>query len=341
MTLFNGGLKQLVLSLLCTAAMVNPALAERMTPALNTTLCAAADSAESYRGAFLKSFKTLQKGNQNWLYRDMDLKRAYGPRAAGYDSLQDLQRLLQSRGTTLVMVPIPGRALIHPEYLGDIDYDVQRGRQSYSRYLEQLRAIQIVVPQINSLFEQTHSKPLFFARDHHWNHHGARTIARLTAYAIKGQKISGIGKKAFSSYSVGGDHNDGSLQRAALELCKQRYPKEPFKLYQTVAMSSSLDDDLFSELVEAQIVLVGTSNSKGRLHFNFDGFLAHYVGATVNNKAKSGGGFGGALKDYLDSKDFNESPPRILVWEVPGYYSLNDPAFFGDLLLGLEVKSSS
>ena len=320
-----------------------------LAPSVNQALCVAAAKPESYRGTFLKNFKTLQQGRQDWLFRDMDLKRAYGPRAPGYKSLQQLQRLLQSRGTTLVMVPIPGRALVHPEYLGDIHYDVQRGRRAYSHYLQQLRAINIVVPQIDSLFQQTQTKPLFFARDHHWNHHGARTIARLTGYAIKARQIPGIERQRFSSSNVGADHNDGSLQRAALELCDQRYPKEPFKLYQTVAVSSdlsndlsdNLSDNLFGELPEPQIVLVGTSNSKGQLGFNFHGFLAHYARASVSNKAKSGAGFGGALKDYLGSDPFRQSPPKVLVWEIPGYYSLNEPRFFDDLLLSLEVQPST
>ena len=299
-------------------------------PTTNTQLCDVAAQPESYRSPFLKNFKVLQKGDRGWLYRNMDFKRAYGPREPGYKNLQRLQQALQLRGTTLVMVPIPGRPLIHPEYLGNIDYDVPRARKSYLNYLQQLRDRMIVVPNLGSLFEQSQTKPLFFARDHHWNHHGARTIARLTAHSIKADTVySSIEKKKFKSYGVGKDHNQGSLQRAALELCKQSYPKEPFKLYQTVAAGT---DDLFADLAEPQIVLVGTSNSKGSLNFNFDGFLAHYVGASVNNKAKSGGGYGGALKDYLASEAFRLSPPRVLVWEIPGYYSLNDQVFFDQAL---------
>lgn len=300
-----------------------------------TQLCATAAQPESYRSAFLKNFKILQQGERGWLFRNMDFKRAYGPREAGYKNLQQLQQALQLRGTTLVMVPIPGRPLIHPEYLGDISYDVQRGRKSYINYLQELRKRMIVVPNLGSLFEQEQHKPLFFARDHHWNHHGARTIARLTAHSIKAQRklYSGISRQKFNSYGVGSEHNQGSLQRAAMELCEQRYPKEPFKLYQTVAASG---DDLFEDIAEPQIVLVGTSNSKGRLNFNFDGFLAHYVGAGVINKAKSGGGFGGALKDYLSSEAFQQSPPKVLVWEIPGYYSLNSQDFFEQILNDLQ-----
>lgn len=315
----------LVLSLLTCAAAnaLNP-------PDEESTVCDAADRPESYHSKFLKNFKTLQKGQGGWLYRNMDFKRTYGPRQPGYKNLQQLQQALQARGTTLVMVPIPGRPLIHPEYLGEINYDVPRARRSYSNYLQKLRDSMIVVPNIESLFAQTQTKPLFFARDHHWNHHGARTIARLTAHSIKADRVySGIEKQKFESYGVGKDHNHGSLQRAALELCQQSYPKEPFKLYQTVLRDS---DDLFADLTEPQIVLVGTSNSQGSLSLNFAGFLAHYVGAGVNNKARSGGGFGGALKDYLSSEAFQRSPPRVLVWEFPGYYSLNDQVFFDEIL---------
>ena len=357
MSLDSRSLKPLAWSIICcwmivtllsvqSTAEVNTVAGEGNFPAgknmlavpLAVTLCDAASLEESYRGDFLKNFKTLQQGDRNWLYRNMDLKRAYGPKQPGYKNLQQLQQALQLRGTTLVMVPIPGRALIHPEFLGAIDYDVQRGRKSYSNYLQQLRNIKIVVPNIDSLFEQTHNKPMFFARDHHWNHHGARTIARLTAHSIKAQKAySGIEKQLFTSVSVGNDHNQGSLQRAAWTLCQQSFPKEPFKRYKTVAAGP---EDLFGELPEPQIVLVGTSNSSGRLKFNFEGFLAHYVGAAVDNKAQSGGGFGGALKDYLSSQAFKQSPPKVLVWEIPGYYSLNDQAFFDDLLQRLGVSLS-
>jgi alginate biosynthesis protein AlgX len=317
---------------ICVCLIADWASANTIATA-KTQLCDAAARPESYSGAFLKNFKILQKGDNDWLYRNMDLKRAYGPRLSGYNNLQQLQQALQIRGTTLVMVPIPGRALIHPEYLGDINYDIPRARKSYINYLQQLRNRMIVVPNIGSLFEQPQNKPMFFARDHHWNHHGARTIARLTAHSIKAQKVySDIEKQKFDSYGVGSEHNHGSLQRAALELCEQRYPKEPFKLYQTVAAG----EDLFGDFLEPQIVLVGTSNSKGSLNFNFDGFLAHYVGASVTNKAMSGGGFGQALKDYLGSEDFRQSPPKVLVWEMPGYYSLNDQAFFDEILQQLE-----
>ena len=337
-----GRCKRLMISLLF-AALSSTAMAESRPSSLpSTDVCSESARPESYRGAFLKDFKILQKGEQDWLFRDKDLRLAYGPRAKGYRQLQQLQQFLHSRGTALVMVPIPGRALIHPEYLGAIQYDVLSGRQSYSRYLAQLRATDIVVPAIDSLFAQTQSKLLFFARDHHWNHHGARTIARLTASAIRSEDISGIVRQKFTSYGVGGNHVDGSLQQAAWALCQKRYPKEPFKLYQTVPVSNSVADDLLlAELPIAQIVLVGTSNSKGQLQFNFAGFLAHYSYTAVDNKAKSGAGFGGALADYLRSEQFKQSPPKVLVWEIPGYYSLNETAFFDDLLKNLEVRPST
>jgi hypothetical protein len=122
---------------------------------------------------------------------------------------------------------------------------------------------------------------------------------RLTASAIRSEEISGIVRQKFTSYGVGGNHVDGSLQRATWALFQKRYPKEPFKLYQTVPVSNSVADDLLAELPIAQIVLVGTSNSKGQLQFNFAGFLAHYFYSAVDNKAKSGAGFGAAFFDDL------------------------------------------
>jgi len=296
-------------------------------------LCQESASVSNYKGAFLENFLRLHLGRDGWLYRDMDLRLSFGPNSSGYQHLQQLQQALQSKGTTLVMVPIPARALVHPQYLGDIKYDVAVGRAAYQEYLQQLRAINIVVPALETILSEHQEKPMFFARDHHWNHHGARTIARLTAQALReSDGYSAIFKQTFSSHRVANAHNNGSFQRAAKMLCEQHFASEPFKIYHTEATQAL---DLFADLAMPEVVLVGTSNSKGSLQFNFDGFLRQYAKVAVLNQAVSGGGFGEALRRYIESDMFREFAPKFLVWELPSYYHLNDAAYFTELLSAL------
>lgn len=299
-------------------------------------LCVKATQRKSYTTDFLKSFAVLQEGRAGWLFRDQDLKTQFGPNDAIYDQLYRLQQQLAQKGTTLVMVPIPTRALIHPDYLGPIDFDSAKAQRAYSQFLTRLRQTGVVVPKLDSLFKKPAQKPLFFARDHHWTHHGARTIARLTANAIRVDEHYGeLTSQSFESYLVESEHNHGSLSRAAEKLCDAPFASEPFKVYQTALQSADLFGDEDAVEADNDVVLVGTSNSQGKLRFNFSGFLSHYVKVPVQNMAQSGSGYDGAIRDYLASDLFKQQSPKYLVWEFPSYYTLNDAQFFEGLLAQL------
>jgi alginate O-acetyltransferase complex protein AlgJ len=46
-------------------------------------------------------------------------------------------------------------------------------------------------------------------------------------------------------------------------------------------------------------------------------FLQRAVGASVGNFALDGGAFSGAAKAYFDSAAFKQTPPKLIVWEIP------------------------
>jgi alginate biosynthesis protein AlgX len=299
--------------------------------------CESAANKEAYQGDFLQNFMMLQEGHEGWLFRDQDLKLTFGPSQRGYKKLDQLKRALQDKGTSLVMVPIPTRPLVHPQALGNVSYDLQRSRKAYADYLQQLRRTGVIVPSLEKLYNQPISKPLFFSRDHHWNHRGSRSVARYTAHAIKkSSQYTSLAPQLFESQMLNNHSNHGSLQKAAEQICGKRYADESFKIYQTAVVGLDAEADgeagLFGEIGAADIVLVGTSNSRGKLNFNFSGFLSQYSKLNVENLAMSGGGYGGALKRYLASDEFHEQPPKFLVWEMPSYYSLNDIGFFDEAL---------
>lgn len=305
-------------------------------------LCEAATDVGNYHNDFLKSFVTLQQGEGGWLFRDHDLKLKFGPGRSGMQKLGELQQALKAKGTTLVMVPIPTRALVHPQALGEIDYNLSRSRRAYERYLNQLRGMDIIVPDLEKLVASDVDKPLFFARDHHWNSRGARAVARYTARAIqRTHDYESLEKQQFLSHYIDKDNNHGSLQRAAEILCEggdatPRYPKESFKIYQTALAGEA---DLFGDEQAADIVLVGTSNSQGKLWYNFSGFLSQYTNLDVSNEAVSGGGYDGSLMQFLSSDAFKLQPPKYLVWEIPSYYTLGSMAFYEQVLQLLKEES--
>jgi alginate biosynthesis protein AlgX len=300
--------------------------------------CLEAANEYAYKGSFLQNFVLLQEGRDGWLFRNQDLKKSFGPGPQGLKKLDQLSQALQAKGTALVMVPIPTRPLVHPQALGGVAYDAQSSQQAYANYLQSLRGAGVIVPSLEKLYNQPMTKPLFFSRDHHWNDRGSRSVARFTAHAIKKSPYyTSLEPQVFESQMLNKHSNHGSLQKAAERICGKRYGKESFKVYQTAPVYNADDDSdievgLFGEMQAADVVLVGTSNSHGKLNFNFSGFLSQYSKLNVVNMAMSGGGYKGAIKRYLASDDFHAQPPRFLVWEMPSYYSLNDTEFLDEVL---------
>ncbi len=279
-----------------------------------------------------KKVPGLVAGNDNWLFREHDLITSFGPRNIGYAGLADLQTELAEHGTTLIMVPLPTRALVHPEQLGDIDYDLAAGMQGYADYLGKLREIGITIPALESLPGES-DEALFFARDHHWTPAGAEAVAELVAEAIDTSLLTPA-TTAFTTEQTETDRNKGSYMRAANKLCGTGYTEESFPVYRTEG-----EYDLFAEPVAPEIVLVGTSNSNGAQHYNFAGFLKQALQHDVINLAKSGGGYHEAITEYLASDAFKDNPPKYLVWEVPGYYSLNTRSFYEKLIAAIDGAS--
>lgn len=289
-------------------------------------LCDEASKIDNYDTDFLDNFITLKEGEESWLFRNTDLKTEFGPGKRGYQRLHYLNKLLKQHGTQLMIVPIPTRGIIETNQLGDIAYDTKQGQQAYENYLASLRKIGIAVPKLENLYKKIHNKPLFFARDHHWTSYGAKEVAKLTARKIKQQDFyKDTSKQEFETNKVGQLVMVGSHQKAAEEICKIQYENEMIDQYTTENISEL---DLFGDIAEPEVVLVGTSNSNAKLNFNFSGYLMQYSKLDILNLAKSGGGYDGAILDYLKSEDFKANPPKLLIWEVPSYYSLNSKSFY-------------
>jgi len=71
---------------------------------------------------------------------------------------------------------------------------------------------------------------------------------------------------------------------------------------------------LFGDAGLPNVALIGTSFSRNS---NFVGFLQKALNAPVGNFSKDGGEFSGAAKAYFDSPAFKQTPPKLLIWEIP------------------------
>jgi alginate biosynthesis protein AlgX len=89
------------------------------------------------------------------------------------------------------------------------------------------------------------------------------------------------------------------------------------------------------------VILVGTSNSANRdedtKNYNFDGYLKEYLGVDILNLAQPGAGQEGALLNYLQSADYSpDAPPKMIIWELPASYHLEDPLLYRQLLPAIQ-----
>jgi alginate O-acetyltransferase complex protein AlgJ len=73
-------------------------------------------------------------------------------------------------------------------------------------------------------------------------------------------------------------------------------------------------DDLFGDAGLPNTALIGSSFSRNS---NFVSFLEYSLHARIGNFALDGGGFSKSAQAYFASAAFKDTPPRLIVWEVP------------------------
>jgi alginate biosynthesis protein AlgX len=109
----------------------------------------------------------------------------------------------------------------------------------------------------------------------------------------------------------------GTLQKIAAQLCGGGYSMQYVPMFATEAAGGDGGSGLLGEAAAPEVALVGTSNSDTKGGYNFAGYLEQALGADVVDVAISGGSFEGSLLHYLQSKEFQQHPPKIIVWEMP------------------------
>lgn len=289
--------------------------------------CPALNDEKSYTK---ESLKFLAPGAENWIFiSKKDFIPSYKLRQSAIIAYQDFKNALLEKGTELVLVVIPPRGLVHDEKIDFThelakDYDINSARDDFKNVLQQLERSSIAValaPDFDLIDEYGH------ATDHHFNYAGASIMSEQTAEVIKTLPVyQEIEKKDFKSETGENVTFNGTFYRPIKEICGHKLTPQTI----TEKITISTNEDLF-ESVTPEIVLVGTSFSvPGSSKSNFVGQLREMISADIDNRSIGGGGVKKSLSTYLSSDDFKEKPPKILIWEVPGFYHLNREKFLKD-----------
>lgn len=332
-----GGMMALVAGSLGTVP-VTAAELPQYTVNSQIRLCPMASQAFAYDTSYLKNFNILVQGQDDWLFRsEAELPEQFGPSQEGLRHLERFARYLkQTTGTELVLVFQPTKGLVHPNKLPEhssVKFSWHYARSNYLDALAKFRQAGVVAPDLGPLLnEPEKEKAYYFKRDHHWTPYGARRTARIVADRIRQMPAyQSLPQKNFETRRIGLIRKDGSLQDAARRICGQAWPSQYVDEYRTEVsgnVSGSGESALFGDESLPTITLVGTSNSKGAQDYNFAGSLQEFLGVEILNVAVAGGSYDGSMFEYLMSDSFQESPPEIMIWEIPAYHNLDSGEFY-------------
>ena len=272
----------------------------------------------------------VREGKRDWFFLN-DERVIYPDRhnnaATRASEVIRLRNRLASQSIELIVAVIPDKSRIKSDSLGNllrpksIEFRVEQWVDSLSRAGVNVVNLTDTLKQRNDIA----GKHSFMRTDTHWNEEGAEIAARLIAQRIlhTGFVASPSVERTISTQTQ--QIFAGDLEKLAGINNLHAWFRPPGEMvrHSSFAMSTQassaqdgkpLDDDLFGDSQLPNTVLLGTSYSTTS---NFAQFLAFFLKTNIANFAKEGGDFSGSVNAYLKSVAFKETPPKMIIWEIP------------------------
>lgn len=265
-------------------------------------------------------------GANDWLYSDEEFK----PVAGALHNTQDNQALIQGVRETLarhnvqlVMAILPAKARLYPENFGE-HRPAPLHEQLYQNFRRAVADAGIQAPDLLGPLSQAKAEGQVFLRtDTHWTPYGAQVVAGQLATAIKPSGLVPESGSRYVTETAPGEPHKGDLTNfLPLDPLFEELLPPPDQLtrHSTRAQEENAAgaDDLFAE-TQVPVALVGTSYSADE-RWNFAGALRQALGSDLVNFAEDGRGPLLPMLKFLQSDDFKNAPPRLVIWEFPERY---------------------
>ncbi|GAC1036466.1 cell division protein FtsQ [Pseudomonas sp. No.117] len=261
----------------------------------------------------------VRQGCPGWLFLAEELevhRQAAANAQARAQTVMALQRALAARHIRLLVAVVPDKSRIAADQLCGL----RRPAAFASRIADWTRllaAAQVPVVDLTAPLTPLGSAA-FLRTDTHWNEAGAAAAAAALAAEVKALPFQATPAREFTRTLLPPAPRPGDLVRlAGLDWLPPRLQPAPEVLRLTQVDSraaATASDDLFGDGDLPNLAVIGTSFSRNS---NFLPFLEQALGASVGRFAKDGGHFAGAARDYFQSQAFRQTPPQLLVWEIP------------------------
>lgn len=267
----------------------------------------------------------VREGCHGWLFLTDELSpqpRAEHNARAKAQAVIDLRQQLAQQGIQLLVAIVPDKSRIASSALCHL-YRPASLASRVNQWRGQLQAGGVPVIDLGERL-MSWGKQAYLRTDSHWSEAGAQAAATLLAQGVRDLGIAPSPQQAFELTRAPLAPRPGDLVRLAgidwLPLVLQPPTDqvaashiEPRRQQDQKDQKEDLDD-LFGDSALPNIALIGTSFSRNS---GFAGYLQQALGAPIGNFAKDGGAFSGAAKAYLSSPAFRQTPPALLIWEIP------------------------
>ncbi|MCY1288048.1 putative alginate O-acetylase AlgJ [compost metagenome] len=284
-------------------------------------------------------------GRNNWLFSDEEVKPVAGAEQHIENNLQLLEGVRQTLARNqvkLLLAIVPSKARLYPEHLGDARPASLR-RDLYQRFHVEVRRAGIVAPDLLASLEQEKGNGALFLRtDTHWTPHGAEVVAQRIGRAVQRRDLLETEPQRFvTDFGASKPYKGDLTSFLPLDPLFSELLPPPDRLQQrsTRALDEADNADaaeLFAD-TRVPVALVGTSYSANP-KWNFQGALRQALGSDLASYAEEGQGPLQPMLKFLQSDEFKDSPPQLVIWEFPERYlpmaadlSQFDPAWIAQL----------
>jgi len=220
---------------------------------------------------------------------------------------------LAARGVRLLVVVVPDKSRIEREHLCGLRR-AARFEGRVAGWVARLEARGVGALDLTGVLARLPGER-YYRTDSHWNEEGARASAQAIAGTLRERGLAQAGPAPGPLASERVARQGDLVRVAGLDgLPGGIGPGVESVLHFTVPAPEAASDDLFGEAGAPKVAVVGSSFSRSA---NFVPFLARALGELVANAAREGADFDGAARAYLEGATLRDTPPRVVVWEVP------------------------
>ena len=287
----------------------------------------------------------VRQGERDWLFLVDELtphtSGAANAQARAADVIEMRDRLKRD-GIGLLVVVVPDKTRITTTHLGTIHRPAQFAPRidDFLRTLDQAGVQSVNLTKVLDAMNSAGSAQPFLRTDTHWTEQGAEAAALAVAERVRAMGVQPVPQvnRRIASQTVAPRSGD-LIRLAGIDWLPSSLGPRPDDARTTTfadgasassavpavaavpttgtiadSAAQSDDSDLFGDADLPNIALVGTSFSRTS---GFVPFLDYALRTRVGSFARDGGGFSTSLLNYLKSPTFRETPPKLIIWEIP------------------------